>query len=174
MALALLCACTPLRDPTGSQCPRSCDRTCNGQCLPSGFCAGSTVTAGALGLAPLPAAGSWQLAFSGFPPGADIAFSVHGGFDIAAREGRSPAMVHIGVDINGGAAFVFLDTYASFPLWGDYQGAARADGQGVLRLQLDMVTCYVNVDSTCSIDPASTFTATLADTAQWLQAPPCD
>jgi hypothetical protein len=170
----LLLACDPLAVPSSSavaRCAKPCAAGCPA-CLPSGYCSEVVRTAAELGLAPIPEGASWSVAVPGFPPGEPVSFSLHAGFDIAERSGHVPSWVNILVwsfDI----AFLLGTIYDAFPVWATYQSHALAGDDGTLRVPLLLTTCRISQASVCSIDGASTLTATLANTRPWLEAPPC-
>lgn len=176
--LAALLACGPLAVPPSSEqiarCPRACPASCAGSCLPSGYCSQLSTTAGALGLSPAAEGDLWRIELPGFPPGADVSYALHFGFDVAARAGRIPASPRISVSLGGSTVFLLEDQYRSFPVWGDDESHAAAALDGTLRLPLQLAQCLMEHPSTCSIDPSSTVTATLSSTGPWLQAPPCE
>lgn len=173
----LLLACEPLDDPTAApsvaRCARPCAAACPSACLPSGYCAAVSRTAGELGLSPIAQGRSWEVAAGGFPPGAQVAYALNLGFDLAERAGRTPYREQIGIWIGSEFAFQIAGTRSAFPIWSEYQSSASADAGGALGLVLQLGSCAGVDPSTCSIDPASTLSFTLVNPAPWLEAPPC-
>jgi hypothetical protein len=130
-----------------------------------------------MALSPVDEGTAWQVALPGLPPGEDVAYAIHGGFDVKSREGQTPVWEIVVVAIGGQTAFGFGTSLDSFPVWRDYQSHARTSDDGVLRLELLTKSCRtvgLNQPSVCSIDGSSTFTATLLNSQGWLAAPACE
>ncbi len=177
-------ACGRLEDGGGAAsedlCPLPCPASCPQSCLPSGYCDSLVLDASSLSLGPRAADGHWQIAASGFPPGASLQARLHLGGDIAERDGRSPIWTLLGLVEGADIAYVLqLDALASsFPIWSDAQVSAVSDADGGAAIELTAVVCNLvaggeSVEGHCVLDGASTFTFSLVDPSPWSKAPPC-
>jgi hypothetical protein len=175
-------ACQALVDPSISEvkrCPKPCPAACAQACLPTGYCESATRTIAAMALAPIPVGKSWTLAVSGFPPGTDVDYVIHAGFDLIERAGRSPLNAFVAINGDSVPEFRFGGVHDSFPLWSEYESHQRSDADGTLRLPLELLNCEFADEikiypANCFIDDSSTLTATLVSNSAWSEAPPCD
>jgi hypothetical protein len=183
-AAAPLAGCDQLREVEAARdlarCPLPCPDSCPASCLPSGYCTEVTLTAGELGLSPLSAGQSWSVRAAGFPPGAWVEYQLHWGLDIVERAGKVPFYPWIAVEETHYTAHGSLNiqaAYDSFPVWQTSPSfSTPANPEGTARLDLRLSNCAGPVDgdrTTCSVDPASTLTFKLTNSAPWLEAPPC-
>jgi hypothetical protein len=177
-AAACLGACDPLREVEApgavARCAKPCPSGCPDGCLPTGYCAARSLTAEALGLAPLAKGGTWPVSVGGFPPGATVSYALFWGLDIAERAGKEPFDPFIGITVSAAVAFSIRDHVPKFPAWREFDSSTKADGDGVVQLPLVLEDCEGAAPSTCSVAPTSTLDFELVDRSPWLEAPPCD
>lgn len=176
---ALVCsACELLVDPGTAQaarCPRTCAVPCSGECLPSGVCTEVARTAAELGLGPTPPGGSWRLSLPGLPPGETVILSIRAGLDATERRLPPPTWLYAWVkDGEGGLAL--NGNHAAFPVWVSHQAARTVGPDGTLALSFPVSGCRVEGSANCTltVEPSSTFTATLVNASPWLEAPACE